>query len=412
MNKVTNIRLRFASLSVYRGILTRSVPRAFYRLLSSLHCPPEQFLERYGEFYSLICERGCADSLAYAMTEAALFDENCFTKAAAAGTYRALPARVLDAVRRDGETILAAAMLSADEVLEAYDFHNEIAGVATSLPRWDCGAAAESFCLPDGSLEKIAAYYRKNGCGIYARYKAFVWRDGDIRPVLNYDTVSLDDFTGYEAQRKKVFDNTRSFVEGKSCNNCLLYGDMGTGKSSTVKAMANAFRGDGLRIVEMPKERLIDFPLLADQIARLPMKFIIFIDDLSFQHQDKSYTTLKAVLEGGLASRPRNALIYATSNRRHLVREKLSDRSYSVDDVHTRDNMQETLSLSDRFGLTVCYTMPKKSDYLAIVAAMAREKNVNISDEALFAGAEQFALAKGGRSPRCAKQYVESLFLS
>jgi predicted AAA+ superfamily ATPase len=185
---------------------------------------------------------------------------------------------------------------------------------------------------------------------------------------------------------------------------------MGTGKSSTVKAVANAFRADGLRIVEIPKERLTDFPLLADKLSLLPMKFIIFIDDLSFQHQDRSYTTLKAVLEGGLAARPRNALIYATSNRRHIVKEKLSDRAFEIDDVNTRDNMQETLSLSDRFGLTVCYTVPKKSEFLEIVAAMAKEKGINISEAELFAGAERFALVKGGRSPRCAKQYVESLY--
>ena len=134
----------------------------------------------------------------------------------------------------------------------------------------------------------------------------------------------MDTFTGYERQRSQVVNNTLSFIQGKSCNNCLLYGDKGTGKSSTVKAIANEFRKDGLRIVEMPKDRLIDFPLLVDKIAALPLKFIIFIDDLSFQHQDQSYTTLKAVLEGGLAARPDNALIYATSNRRHLVKESIS----------------------------------------------------------------------------------------
>ena len=185
---------------------------------------------------------------------------------------------------------------------------------------------------------------------------------------------------------------------------------MGTGKSSTVKAMANEFRPQGLRIVEMPKEQLFDFPLLADKIAHLPLKFIIFIDDLSFQHQDQSYTALKAVLEGGLAARPSNALIYATSNRRHLVKERLSDRAMEIDDIHTRDNMQETLSLSDRFGLSVCYTAPTKKEFLEIVAAMAAQKGVKMTEEMLFAGAERFALQRGGRSPRCAKQYIESLF--
>ena len=260
----------------------------------------------------------------------------------------------------------------------------------------------------DGSLKNVARYYKENGCGIFARYKAFIWRDGDIQPVLHPDRIDMDSFTGYEIQRDMVVNNTKSFIEGKSCNNCLLYGDKGTGKSSTVKAIANEFRKDGLRIVEIPKERLIDFPILVDKIAALPMKFIIFIDDLSFQKQDQSYTTLKAVLEGGLAARPDNALIYATSNRRHLVKESFSDRT--DDDVNTRDNMQESLSLSDRFGLAVCYSIPTKKEFVDIVIALARQKGIEMSDEELEMGAERFALSRGGRSPRCAKQYVESLF--
>ena len=406
MKNAVNIQYQLASLSVFKGIMTRSVPRAYYRLLCSLRRPPEEFLESYGSFVSLLSERGCADRLAYSLTEAALFDENCFTRAAA----RELSPVVLGAVRRDCDAILAAARLTAGEVLEAYEYRDEISGIAGTLPRWECGECAEGFALMDGSLDGIAAYYRKNGCGMFARYRAFIWRDGDIRPVLNYDPIDLDSFTGYERQRDKVIDNTKAFLQGKSCNNCLLYGDMGTGKSSTVKAVANRFRQDGLRIVEMPKERLTDFPLLADKLSQLPLKFIIFIDDLSFQHQDRSYTTLKAVLEGGLAARPKNALIYATSNRRHLVKEKLSDRAFEIDDVNTRDNMQESLSLSDRFGLAVCYTVPSKREFLEIVTALAREKGISLSEEELAEGAERFALAKGGRSPRCAKQYVESLY--
>ena len=410
MNKVNEVKLRLCSLSVFRGILNRSVVRAYYNLLCAIEKKPEVFLNLYGSFYSLISERGCSDKLAYSLTEAALFDENCFTRAAAGGKYDSLHEDVLRAVKRDCQVIIDASKLSADEVLRAYKYYDEISDIADDLPKWEQGECADSFRMFDGSLGRVAQWYLKNGCGMFARYKMFVWRDGDIQPVLHYDKIDMDDFTGYERQRDKVVQNTKAFLEGKSCNNCLLFGDMGTGKSSTVKAVANAFRADGLRIVEIPKERLTDFPLLADKLSQLPMKFIIFIDDLSFQHQDRSYTTLKAVLEGGLAARPRNALIYATSNRRHIVKEKLSDRAFEIDDVNTRDNMQETLSLSDRFGLTVCYTVPKKSEFLEIVAAMAKEKGISISETELFAGAERFALVKGGRSPRCAKQYVESLY--
>ena len=408
MNNVNRTKLLLSSLSVFRGIMKRSVVKAYYKLLLSLDSEPDEFLNAYGDFYSLISERGFSNRLAYAMTEAALFDENCFTRAAAAGKYDTLPDNVLKAVKRDCEAILAASSLASEEVLKAYKYYDEIKEIADSLPRWEAGDCAPSFKMFDGSLKNVARYYKENGCGIFARYKAFIWRDGDIQPVLHPDRIDMDSFTGYEIQRDMVVNNTKSFIEGKSCNNCLLYGDKGTGKSSTVKAIANEFRKDGLRIVEIPKERLIDFPILVDKIAALPMKFIIFIDDLSFQKQDQSYTTLKAVLEGGLAARPDNALIYATSNRRHLVKESFSDRT--DDDVNTRDNMQESLSLSDRFGLAVCYSIPTKKEFVDIVIALARQRGIDMSDKELEMGAERFALSRGGRSPRCAKQYVESLF--
>lgn len=410
MDKVHTIQLKLSALSIFRGILTRSVPQALYRLLCALDSAPADFLRAYGAFFALLSERNCTGHLAYAMTEALLFDENRFTRSAAAGAEKDLPQEVLQAAATDCATVLAAAHLSAEEVLHAYTHYDAIAPAAVTLPRWHTGESAAAFAAFDGTLDRPAQWYRENGCGIFARYKAFIWRGGDIQPVCNYDAIDLDDFTGYERQRDKVMQNTLAFLDGKSCNNCLLYGNMGTGKSSTVKAVANAFRTRGLRIVEMPKERLMDFPLLVDKLAQLPLKFIIYIDDLSFQYQDGAYTALKAVLEGGLAARPQNALIYATSNRRHLVKERLSDRAIEVDDVHTRDNMQETLSLSDRFGLAVCYIAPSKQEYLDIVRAMAQQRGVDMPDEALCAGAERFALSRGGRSPRCAKQYIESLF--
>ncbi len=407
MKKSRRLYYELSSLSVFRGILGRSVISGYLELLGCTCGDAESFLSAYGRFFSLLSERNVTDKLAYSITEAALFDENAFTLAAAAGKTADLASEVLEAAKRDCAVIKELSALTPDEIISDCDFYNDIKDIADLLPRWENGEPAKEFAGDSVDLVKLAEFYRENGCGIFARYRAFVWRDGDIQPVVHPDRIEIGSFVGYERQRRKVVENTVAFLRGKSCNNCLLYGDMGTGKSSTVKAIGNAFRKDGLRIVEMPKERLMDFPLLVDKIAALPMKFIIFIDDLSFQSQDKSYTSLKAVLEGGLAARPDNALIYATSNRRHIIKESWADRD--TDDINRRDNMQETLSLSDRFGLAVNFGNPDKKEYLEIVFALADRAGIDKSPEELATLAERFALGRGGRSPRCAKQFIESL---
>ncbi len=407
MNKTYKAYLMMKSLSVYRGILGRSVIKGYMNLLENRDARPDDFLSAYGGFYSLLCERGVSDRLAYAISETALFDENSFSLAAAAGRTDALPDNVTEAVKRDCEAIINLCGLSSDDIINEYRYLDDITQIVRTLPRWQSGEPVRAFSSDRVDLSELKKFYRLNGCGMFARYKAFVWRDGDIRPVEHPDRIELSSFIGYERPRNKVIDNTLAFLDGKSCNNCLLYGDMGTGKSSTVKAIGNAYRDKGLRIVEMPKERLSDFPILVDKIAALPMKFIIFIDDLSFQRQDKSYTSLKAVLEGGLAARPDNALIYATSNRRHLIKESWQDRD--TDDIHRRDNMQETLSLSDRFGLSVCFGNPDKKEYLEIVFALADKAGIKTDPADLSTLAERFALGRGGRSPRCARQFIESL---
>lgn len=406
MSATYNALLRLNSLSVFRNIRGRTVIKSLEKLLRSMSLSPEDFLNAYGEFFNLLSERNMTENIARYITQAALFDENVFTVAAAGNCADTLAESVIKAVKADCETILSISEISAEDIINGYKFKSQLGEIAEALPRWKAGKPVDEF--KDGvNIEKLCKFYKDNGFGIYARYKAFIWRGGDINPVGHPDKIEIASFIGYEKERKKVLDNTKAFLEGKSCNNCLLYGDMGTGKSSTVKAVGNLFRKDGLRIVEMPKERLMDFPLLIDKIALNPMKFIVFVDDLSFQSQDKNYTSLKAVLEGGLAAKPDNALIYATSNRRHLIKESWSDRD--TDDINRRDNMQETLSLSDRFGLSVYFGNPDKKDYLEIVFKLAEKAGVNMDETELSVLAERFALTKGGRSPRCAKQFIESL---
>ena len=214
----------------------------------------------------------------------------------------------------------------------------------------------------------------------------------------------LSDLKNYELQRRQVIDNTESFVNGYPANNVLLYGDRGTGKSSTVHAVLNEYAPQGLRMIEISKSDIPDLTLIREQLAESPMKFIIFIDDLCFDSHDDSFGELKAALEGSLSGRKHNTIIYATSNRRHLIKESFSDRE---NDINRNDIMQEQLSLSDRFGLSITFINPNKKDYLDIVEKIAQDRGLNVNLDRLFLVAEQWASKKGGRSPRCARQFID-----
>lgn len=404
MNQIKEAAMEMASLSVYKGILGRTVPKAFYQLLWAAQGDSlETFLRAWGDFFEALCMRGYSDDLAGCITGTALFDENAFSLAAAAGTA-VLSEETRCAVRRDLSVIRRVSAITPQELKEQCVFAQEVAELA--LPAWKTGCPTPAL---EGDLDrcitKMAAYYRSNGCGMYARYHAFIWRGHGIQPVLYPDGQRLADLKGYELPRQLAIDNTQAFLQGLPANNCLLYGDRGTGKSSTVKAMLNEFYPQGLRVIEIPKEALMDFPELVDQIAAIPLKFIIFIDDLSFSQQDDTYAALKAVLEGGLAVRPENALIYATSNRRHLLRESFSDRE--GDEIHLGDTIQESMSLADRFGLSINFMLPDKARFLEIVEALARQRELDEHLPQIRAGAERWAIARGGRSPRCAKQYID-----
>ncbi|HWQ51666.1 MAG TPA: ATP-binding protein [Terriglobales bacterium] len=245
------------------------------------------------------------------------------------------------------------------------------------------------------------------GYGVFARHRAFRMADGRLVPVLYPDSVRLTDLVGYRRQRELVLENTRALLRGAPAANVLLYGDSGTGKSSTVKAVLNELAPEGLRLVELRKEQLHDIPALLDRLSGNPLKFILYIDDLSFTKDDDNFRALKAVLEGSIASRRQNVAVYATSNRRHLVQETFSDRD--GDEIHLGDTLEEQSSLADRFGLSVTFARPDKDEFLEIAAALAAKSGLSVSPEELAAGAQAFALRRGGRSPRVARQYVEHL---
>ena len=274
-------------------------------------------------------------------------------------------------------------------------------GAAVFLPRWQTTPDADY----RAAYEARRAAAGRKGYGMFARYHVFVVEDGQLVPVKHPDPQRLSELPGYEKEREKVIANTEALLEGRPANNVLLYGDAGTGKSRAIKAIANEYAPRGLRLVEVKKNQLFQIPDLMDQLASNPLKFILFIDDLSFTTNDDNFAALKAILEGSVGGRAGNIAVYATSNRRHLIKETLEDRSGS--DIHESDTRQELMSLAARFGLTVTFGQPDKSRFVQIVSDLAAQYGVGEDPEKLIVKAEAFAIRAGGRSPRVAKQFIE-----
>ena len=280
-----------------------------------------------------------------------------------------------------------------------------------------CGVLGEAVCLPDFTTTRLrlkeiylhrAEHIGRYGYGIYAKHKMFyVNEENVIVPVLHPDTTALSHLIDYERERKIIVDNTKALLAGKPAANILLTGDAGTGKSSTVKAVANALWEEGLRIIEVRKDQLRAIPKILDELSANPLKFVLFIDDLSFLKDDDNFNALKALLEGSVTAKSKNVVIYATSNRRHIIKEKFSDRE--GDDVHRNDTVQELVSLSERFGIHVTFSKPNKETFLHIVHHLADESGIDMPSEELDLLAERFALERGGRSARLARQFIDGL---
>lgn len=264
---------------------------------------------------------------------------------------------------------------------------------------------------PTQMKDSLTQFYREYGVGRFGLHKAFRVSHGtddevNIVPILNIAHVKLDDLVGYDIAKQKLIENTEAFVSGRRANNCLLFGDAGTGKSSSIKAIANMYYDRGLRIIEIYKHQFKDLNDVIAQIKNRNYKFIIYMDDLSFEEFEVEYKYLKAVIEGGLEKKPKNVLIYATSNRRHLVNERFSDRD---DALHKSDTMQEKLSLVSRFGCTIYFGLPEKKEYQEIVLELAGREGIDMDKEELLLEANKWEVAHGGRSGRCARQFIDYL---
>ena len=331
------------------------------------------------------------------LSAAVLEAETVCVRQAASGTLAPALQTALDS---ELAFLQALCGLTLDELLAAAGSATGQAQELAFLPRWE----TSGIDLPAAYAQRMSEVGKK-GYGMFAKHHVFTLENGQLVPVKYPDPQRLSELPGYEKEREKVIANTKALLAGMPANNVLLYGDAGTGKSSAVKAIANEFAPEGLRLVEVKKNQLYQIPDLMDKLAANPLKFILFIDDLSFTANDDNFAALKAILEGSVGGRAKNIAVYATSNRRHLIKETLTDRT--GDDIHEADTRQELMSLSARFGLTVTFQRPEKARFENILAELAKQHGIDMPMDQLLVKAEAFAIRAGGRSPRVAKQFIE-----
>ena len=372
-------------LTVYRGLLRLDVLRAVREMLEE-DCADR--LSCYGRAFCALAEAGY-DSLAAWLSDRLRSDEWPSAMAVAKGEETPALTR---AAGHDLEALRRLLALPWEEL--AVSLSPE-----APLPAWAGGE------LP--SLEELTAFYRANGCGQFARYHAFLWQSGRLIPVREPDCIPAEEMLGYHRQRSQVAANTRAMLAGRRVNNVLLYGASGTGKSATVKALLAMDGMEGLRLIEVDKNDLTGIPELVRMLGHQPQKFILFIDDLAFDKDDHNYSLLKTILEGGVEPRPANVAVYATSNRRHLVRETFSDRL--GDEVDASETIQEKTSLSERFGLRVLFQELTKPQFLEMIRELAKIRGVEMDPERLTALAVRWDIRNPNRTPRSAVQFLTSL---
>ena len=384
--QVLDLCRRLDTLVVFRDLLRDEAIRELSRALRDcVKGQQERFLRRLAAFEARIFEDG-GDWSRYLFQRISESENVCIRKCAAAPLHAAL----LAALENELDFLQRHSTLKVED----------LPGVPVFMTGW----ITSEVDIPGAYRERMRNVGAV-GYGLFARYKVFTVSEGALSPVKHPDPQTLDQLPGYEREREKIISNTEALLSGQPANNVLLYGDAGTGKSSTVKALVNEYAGRGLRLVEVKKNQLYELPALMDALSENPLKFLIFIDDLSFTVNDDNFAALKAILEGSVGGRADNVAVYATSNRRHLIKETFSDRE--GDDIHASDTRQELMSLSARFGLTVTFGSPDRERYLYIVRKLAERYGVSLGETELSVRAEAFAIRAGGRSARVAKQFVE-----
>ncbi len=388
-----NFDCKVCSLAVFRSLTKDGVINKFMKLLDNWsEVSVENFISVYSEFVAELYRKNI--NFSEYILKAVLEDDNFYIIGKAQG--KVFDNYIVETVENELKTLQEISRLTPEEITADIDYDG-------FLPKWKT-SEIDFIAEYNRRIENISKY----GYGKYSQNKMFILRNGETVPVKYPDSQRLDHLYGYKRERQAVIDNTLALLDGKPAQNVLLYGDAGTGKSSSVKAIVNEYADRGLRLIEITKEQLRDIPKIIDDISHNPLKFIIFIDDLTFTAGEDCFGALKAMLEGSASARSDNIAIYATSNRRHLVKETFSERD--GDDVHRNDTMQELISLSARFGLRVNFGKPDKKEFVRIAGELARQKGLEFDEKEFELKAERFAMSSGnGRSPRTAKQFVNQL---
>lgn len=428
-------------LAIFQGVLADDIGVAFLALLEALAGSPDAdgLPRRYGHLFHLLAAEGefypdepVGDAWQNHLLDRLLLDDNPFSRKTQRAGWDSLGPSLRAAARYDLLVLEGLFQLRAGDLCrlvaaggDALDGHAPVpwdrlqpligqtplhAPAARRLKERLAAAADWGDLLPP-----LAEHYRASGSGLFARCRAFRWvhepAGGRLEGIDRPDPVRLATLIGYDGERELLLRNTAHFLAGYPANNVLLYGDRGTGKSSTVKALLNEFGERGLRLIEVPKQHLADFAHLVPLLRDRPERFILFVDDLSFEEHETEFKHLKAILEGSLEARPDNVVLYATSNRRHLIKERFADRLAAAndDEIHAQDTAQEKLSLSDRFGITITFLAPDQETFLSIVAGLAEQRGIGLPNVELRRRALQWATRHNGRSGRTARQFIDYL---